>query len=375
MRNMICVAMVCLSLLLASPASAVPPEGIKSVLFILSSEKQGADEARPGFEMDELAQAWDLFRSNGVRTAFASPRGGAVAADKFDPSDPANARFLADPDAATGIANSLPLAEVNVDEYDALYIVGGKGAMFDLAVNSDLTKMIAQSYQRGAVVAAICHGSAALAHVRLADGRHLVAGRAVTGFTAEEDAVFGKQWSKDYPFGIEATLREHRALWVESPLMMPGVAVDGRLITGQNPYSTGRVVDEVLRAFDIIPAARTPRRDEASMALAERAVAGDPDVASELVENTARFHPELIAIVGHYQLQVAETPTAVRAALALMELAAPHVAAAELSLSRAEAMRRLGRIADARRLLSTVLAEKPGMVEALELQSRLNASP
>ncbi len=111
------------------------------------------------------------------------------------------------------------------------------------------------------------------------------------------------------------------------------------------------------------------------MALAERAVAGDPDVASELVENTARFHPELIAIVGHYQLQVAETPTAVRAALALMELAAPHVAAAELSLSRAEAMRRLGRIADARRLLSTVLAEKPGMVEALELQSRLNASP
>ncbi|MEG3192771.1 type 1 glutamine amidotransferase domain-containing protein [Lysobacter sp. D1-1-M9] len=359
----------------ARPVSAMPREGSKSVLFVISSEKQGAGDTRPGFEMDELAQAWDLFRSNGVRTAFASPRGGAVAADKFNPDDPANARFLADPDAIAGIANSLPLAGVDAGAYDAVYIVGGKGAMFDLAVNPELARLVAQSYQRGAVVAAICHGSAALANVRLADGRHLVAGRAVTGFTAEEDALFGKRWSKDYPFGIEAKLRERGARWVESPLMMPGVAVDGRLITGQNPYSTGLVADAVLRALDIVPAARTPRRDEASMALAERAVAGDPAVASELVENTARFHPELIAIVGHYQLQVAETPTTVRAALAVMELAAPHVGAEELSVSRAEAMRRLGRIAEARRVLSTVLAEKPGMVEALELQSRLQASP
>lgn len=59
----------------------------------------------------------------------------------------------------------------------------------------------------------------------------------------------------------------------------------------------------------------------------------------------------------------------------MMKLAARHLGAEELSVNRAEATRRLGHIAEARRLASTVLAEKPGMVEALELQRRLQASP
>lgn len=374
MRGMIFRALLCLPLLAALPVHAQPDEQ-KSVLFILSSEGRDSGETRPGFEMDELAQAWDIFHENGVRTAFASPRGGAVEADRFDPQDPANARFLADSAAVAGIEATEPLAEVDAEDYDAIYIVGGKGAMFDLAVDPALAKLVANGYQNGVVIAAICHGSAALADVRLGNGRHLVEGRVVTGFTAEEDAVFGKRWAEEYPFSIEAKLRERGGQWIESPLMTPGVAIDRHLITGQNPYSTGLVADAVLRAMDIVPAARTPRRDEASMALLARAVAGDPDAATELATDPARFHPELIAIVGHYQLQVAEGPTAVRAALAAMELGAPYLQAHELSVSRAEALRQLGRIDEARHLVAEVLAAEPDMVEAIELHSRLQTTP
>jgi len=67
----------------------------------------------------------------------------------------------------------------------------------------------------------------------------------VTGFSAEEEALFGKRWANEFPFPLEDTLRRRGAHWIESPVMMPGVAIDGRLVTGQNPYSTGLVAEKL----------------------------------------------------------------------------------------------------------------------------------
>lgn len=345
----------------------------RSVLFVVSSEGRSGGAVRPGFEMDELSQAWAIFRDNGIKTTFASPRGGAVEADKYDPADPENARFLAHPEAVAQLRSSVSLSQVKAADFDAIYVIGGKGAMFDLARNPALARLIADAYEQGRVIAAICHGSAALAQVRLADGRSLVDGRAVTGFSAEEEALFGKRWASEFPFPLEDTLRRHGARWIESPVMMPGVAVDGRLVTGQNPYSTGPVVDAVMRAMGIEPIGRAPRRDEASLALLERAVRGDATAHAALASAPDRYRPELIAIIGHYQLQAARDPDAVRAALAAMDLAAPHFHAHELSVSRADAMQRLGHPDEARRLLDAVLAAQPDMPEALALRRRLTA--
>lgn len=345
----------------------------KSVLFILSSEGKNQGKERPGFEMDELAQAWSIFKANRVQTAFASPRGGAIEADKFNPADPENAQFLADPHATAALKETRALTQIDPVQYDAIYIVGGKGAMLDLATDKALAVLVGTMYEQGRVVAAICHGSAALANVRITGGDYLVKGRAVTGFSAEEEAIFGKKWVAQFPFEIERTLSERGGLWNESPLMMPGVAVDGRLVTGQNPYSTGLVVDAVLRAMGIEPVERAPRKDEASLALIERAVNGDRSVTAELASSLQNYQPELIAIIGHYQLQVAQDPKSVRGALAAMELAAPHFHANELSVSRADALWRLGRAPEAQEILSGVLAKAPDMAEALELQGKLQA--
>lgn len=343
----------------------------RSVLFVLSGEGKQQGKERPGFEMDELAQAWSIFRANQVRTAFASPRGGAVEADKFDAADPANAQFLADADAVAALKATRALAEVRPTDYDAIYIVGGKGAMLDLATDKVLSGLITRVYEQGGVIAAICHGSAALADVRLANGEYLVSGRAVTGFTDEEESVFGKKWVALFPFLIETRLRERGGLWQEAHLMMPNAAVAGRLVTGQNPYSTARVVDAVLRAMNIDPVERVPRKDEASLVLVERAVNGDASVAAELAASLQTYQIELMGLIGHYQLKVAQDERETRAALAAMDLAAPHFDAHELSVSRAEARWRLGRTDEAKALLASVLAKAPDMPEALKLKERL----
>jgi putative intracellular protease/amidase len=346
-------------------AFADPPE---KILIVVSGEGRDQGKTRPGFEFDEFSQAYLIFRDNGFAVDVASPRGGAVEADKYDPAEPFNAAALADPAVPRLLAATRATADVRAADYAAVYVVGGKGAMFDLPRDPLLHALLGAVHDRGGVVAAVCHGPAALADVRLPDGRLLVADRAVTGFTNEEEQVFGKRWAKEFPFLLEDAMRERGARWEEAALMLPKLVVDDRLITGQNPYSTAAVAEAVVRATGRTPVARAPWRDEATMALVQRALAGDVDqAASALAATPERYHVELIGLLGYYQLQVAQAPSAVRDALTIMELALPHMTAPELKVGIAGARMRLGETDRAKALLRDVLAAHPDMEEAKRL--------
>ena len=209
--------------------------------------------------------------------------------------------------------------------------------------------------------------------VRLGDGSLLVAGRTLTGFSSEEEAIFGKRWAKEFRFQLEDALRERGAHWQEAPLMMPKLVVDGRLITGQNPYSTPAVAEAIVKATGRTPVARAPWRDEATMALVQRLLAGHADEArSELAADRAAFHVELIGMLGYYQLQAAHNDAAVRDALSIMELAQPYMPEPQLALGIADAHWRLGNTAQARALTSKLLETKPDMDEAKALLKRMN---
>ena len=344
----------------------------KKVLIVVSSEGRDHGKTRPGFEMDELAQAWLIFRANGLAIDLASPAGGAAQADKYDAKEAFNASFLADVDATRQLADTRATRDVRAADYDAVYVVGGKGAMFDLPKDAALQAVITGIHERGGVVAAVCPGPAALADVRLGDGSLLVAGKALTGFSNEEEAVFGKRWAREFPFQLEDALRERGARWQEAPLMMPKLVVDGRLITGQNPYSTAAVADALVRALGREPVAREPWRDEATMALVQRHLAGDgADTRRELAANRERFHVELIGMLGYYQAQGAADDAAVRSALAIMRLAEPFMPAPQLALGIAEAHLRLGEVDAARERIGRVLEKHPDMDEARQLLARI----
>lgn len=368
-RCALLVVLMILVLGLALPRPAVAD----TVLIIVSGAGRDQGRSHPGFEMDELSQAWQVFRDNGLEVEIASPLGGAVEADRYDPDAAYNAAFLADSAAMAKLADTRRTGELRAEDYAGVYVVGGKGAMFDLPADAALAELLGRIHDLGGIVAAVCHGPAALVDVRLGDGSLLIAGRSMTGFSNAEEAIFGKKWAADYPFLLEDAMRERGAHWENAPLMMPRLVVDDRLITGQNPYSTFAVAEAIVRATGRVPVPRSPGRDERSLALVERLLAGEPGVAhAALAANPDGFHVELIAMLGVFQLKSAVTDEAARDALAVMELAAPHFDAPRLALGIAEGHWRLGRVARAREILEKLLASNPDLVEARQLMESID---
>ncbi len=363
------------ALALALAAIALPGHATEreKVLIVVSGEGRDQGKTRPGFEMDEFAQAYLIFRDNGLAIDVASPKGGKVEADKYNPGEAFNASLLKDGEAQRKLADTRATADVRAADYAAVYVVGGKGAMFDLPTDPALKTLLSDIHDQGGVVAAVCHGPAALVDVRLDDGSLLVAGKTLTGFSNEEEAVFGKRWAKHFRFQLEDAMRERGARWQEAPLMMPKLVVDDRLITGQNPYSTPAVAEAIIKAIGRVPVAREAWRDEATMALVQRLLAGPRDAAvKELSEHRQRFHVELIGMLGYYQLQAAANDAAIADALAIMELAEPYMPEPQLQLGLADAHWRLGHHARARALVDKLLETSPDMKEARELQARMN---
>ena len=359
---------------LALALNALPLQAAEQqkVLIVVSGEGRDQGKTRPGFEMDEFAQAYLIFRGNGLAVEVASPRGGNAEADKYNPKEAFNAELLEDAEALHKLANTHATAQVNPDDFAAVYVVGGKGAMFDLPADPALRRVISSVYEKGGVVAAVCHGPAALVDVPLSDGSQLISGKRVTGFSNEEEAVFGKRWAKEFPFLLEDAMRARGAQWQEAPLMMPRLVVDGRLITGQNPYSTTAVAEAIVTALGLVPVARQLWRDEATMRLVERLLAGETKaVHDELAADSERFHAELIGLLGYYQLQIAQGDKAIRDALAIMELATPYMQEPQLKLGIADARWRLGDVAEARKLVGKLLETHPDMDEARQLLAKM----
>ncbi len=352
-----------------SPATAADRD---TVLIVVSGEGRDQGKTRPGYEFDELSQAWLIFRDNGIDVEIASPQGGAVEADRYNAEEPFNARLLADAGAMRALGKTRATRDLRAEDYAAVYVVGGKGAMFDLPKDLALRQLLSNVYDNGGIVAAVCHGPAALTDVRLNDGSLLVAGKSLTGFSNEEEAVFGKKWAKEFPWLLEDAMRKRGARWQEAALMMPKLVVDGRLITGQNPYSTTAVAEAIVSALGHTPVTRELWRDEITMELVTQFLAGDAVAATaELNANKERYHIDLIGMLGYYQLKAATAPAAIHDAVAVMELAAPHMDQPQLAVGIAEGHSRLGDTAKARDMLQSLLAKTPDMPEAKALLEQL----
>jgi putative intracellular protease/amidase len=221
----------------------------KRVLMIVTSHaKLGATNTKTGFWLEELAAPYLEFSKEGAEIDIASPAGGKPAADpKSEGSEaPAVRAFLDDAKATAKLASTLRLSDVKT-LYDAYFVVGGHGVMWDLSEDPTLSALLGKAYDAGKVVAAVCHGPAALVNVRLADGRYLVAGKRVSAFTNQEEAAVGLD--KIVPFALESTLKERGAKYEAAPMWTSFAIRDGRLVTGQNPASSVAVARATLEAL------------------------------------------------------------------------------------------------------------------------------
>ncbi len=327
-----------LAWLVFAPANATTSQNNR-VLLVISGHGQEEGKVRPGFEMDELTQAYAVFVDNGLQVDIASPAGGTVVADKFNRDKPYNRRFLADPLAAAKLTATRSIANTGDQDYAAIFIIGGKGAMFDLPVDVQLKALLARTYQAGGVVGAVCHGPAVLMNVSLQGGTSLLEGRSVTGFSNEEEALFGKGWAPAFPVLLENGLRGSGAKFSDAPMMLSHVVTDGRLVTGQNPYSTAAAAEAVIRAMGRTPAPRQPWADERSILLLGQMLNGDAVQARAAFNaDPTLYDVPLIAMWGFFRAQSAGSDRGVLTnAVDVMELALPHFSRPELVSAIAEA--------------------------------------
>ncbi len=217
---------------------------MKKILMVLTSVSTiGDTDEKTGYNVAEAAHPWKVFKDSGHFVDFASIKGGQPPRDVVDENDPIQVAFTKDEATRAGLYNTARVEVVDPDQYDAVYLVGGHGAMWDFPDSEGLQRLVASIYGAGGVVGAVCHGPAGLVNVAMENGIHLVNGKKVSAFTNEEEVAAGKD--KVIPFFLADRLEEQGATHVSADVFEEMVVVDDRLVTGQNPASAAGVAKEM----------------------------------------------------------------------------------------------------------------------------------
>lgn len=343
----------------------------QKILMVLSSHGENAGETQPGFEFDEFSKAYLVFKRHGLDIDVASPLGGSIEADKYDPNKSYNKAILSDPEAMNKLSNTLSTHSLKADDYNGIFIVGGKGAMFDLPDDVHLQKLIATIYENNGVVSAVCHGPAALVNVQLSNGQYLVENKRVNGFTNQEERAFGKKWVSHFDFLLQDKLIENGGKFEHSPMMLEHVAIDERLITGQNPFSTQATAEQLVKSLGITPIKVAPDIEQRTISLIARLLDGDQQAEKEYMASPKTFQTPLIGMYGYYQLQYAENKLHTEKAVNLMQLAGNFMNHPKLRLATAKGLQQLGQIEQAKSVLVALVNAQPELQEAKQQLAKL----
>jgi putative intracellular protease/amidase len=212
------------------------------VLIALTSHSALGDTGRQtGFYASEAAEPWSVFRAAGFDVDVVSVAGGEPPVDGRDEANAVQQEFFA----AVDLQNTPTAADLDAADYDAIFYAGGHGTMWDFPVATDLAALGAAIYERGGVVAAVCHGPSALIELKLSDGSYLVDGKDVAGFTNAEEAAVGL--TDVVPFLLADELTKRGANHHAGPDFASKVIADGRLVTGQNPASAEATAEAVTK--------------------------------------------------------------------------------------------------------------------------------
>ncbi len=222
------------------------------VLMVLTSHDALGDTGRKtGFWLEELAAPYYVFKDAGAEITLASPKGGQPPLDpKSDEpmfQTDLTRRFSADEVAKAQLAETERLDSVDQKDFDTVFYPGGHGPLWDLAEDPNSIKLIESFIAAGKTIALVCHAPGVLHRVTNPDGSPFVQGRYVTGFTNSEEEAVGL--TKVVPFLVEDELISLGAVFSKVKDWGVHTVVDGQLITGQNPASSGEAAEALVAAL------------------------------------------------------------------------------------------------------------------------------
>lgn len=233
--------------------NTIPFRG-KILAVVTSVDQMGNSGKSTGYELTELSRAYYVFQANGFEVDIASPMGGKppVVIDDDDMAE-FDYAFLNDSIAQYKTSHSIPIDKVVVDEYVAVFFVGGKGAMFDFPNNKDIQDLVRNYYVSDKVIGAVCHGPAALVNVTLDSGDSMLKNKKVSGFTNNEELLLIPEAASIFPFLLQDKLVAQGAQFDEGAMYLENVSHDHNLITGQNPWSTWALAETMILELGFDP--------------------------------------------------------------------------------------------------------------------------
>jgi putative intracellular protease/amidase len=221
---------------------------MKILMVLTSHDELGDTGKKTGFWLEEFAAPYYVFKDAGADVTLASPKGGQPpldpSSDSPDAQTDATRRFKADPEAQKALANTAVLAAVSAHDFDAIFYPGGHGPLWDLAEDPVSTALIEAFAADNRPIGAVCHAPAVFKHPKGSDGKPLVSGRTVTGFTNSEEEGVGL--TAVVPFLVEDMLKANGGDYRKEDDWKSFVVVDGTLVTGQNPASSEEAARKLL---------------------------------------------------------------------------------------------------------------------------------
>ncbi len=231
------------------------------VLILASNTTTSTQTGWPiGFWWAELTHPYWAFTEAGYDVDIASPDGGKLMGDSFsDPTDPSgysagdliSLGFINSPTHRLLIENTLALADVKQDDYDAVMLIGGQGPMYTFYNDERVLQLVSESFEVGKITAAICHGTCVLLKARTSNGALVVDGKTWTGFAnSEEDFADQAAGVKIQPFRIEDLARGiPNTNFIVQGRFQPHAVRDGNLITGQQQHSGTAAAELIIEAL------------------------------------------------------------------------------------------------------------------------------
>lgn len=224
----------------------------RALVITTSHGTLGEGGDKTGVFASEMTGPYYQFLDSGMKVDVASIKGGQIPVDPISFSwyiiAESDQRYLEDQAFQHKVANSIKIDDVDISQYDIVYIAGGWGGAYDLGYSEALGSKMSQAYAENKAIGAVCHGPLGLLKARRPDGSLLVKG---TQLTAVSDRQISQLFVTETPQHPENELRKAGALyesdWTLIDMFSNHMVVDGRIVTGQNQNAGEEVAYKLMQ--------------------------------------------------------------------------------------------------------------------------------
>lgn len=217
----------------------------KQILMVVTNHSKVTEDYKTGLWLEEFAVPYNVFKANGYDVKVTSIQGGEVPLDPNSIPDEKNKDWEA---AEEELKNTAKLEKDDAQLFDAIFLPGGHGTVFDFPNSETLQYVLRQFAEDERIIGSVCHGPSAFVNVTYEDGTPFVKNKQMNAFTDSEEKDMALD--QHVPFLLESQLREKGADFVRGDDWTDFSVQDGALITGQNPMSSRSAAEKVIAALD-----------------------------------------------------------------------------------------------------------------------------